>query len=63
MKSANNILEPVIENIIILGFLMADTSSQQNLYKLCDICHIFTLYWVKITFTHFVLSHERHFQL
>ena len=26
MKSAKNIWEPVIENIIILGILMADTS-------------------------------------
>ena len=44
-KSAKNIWEPVFEDVIILGFLMADTSSkQQNIYIFCKICHIFTLY-------------------
>ena len=44
-KSAKNIWEPVIEDVIILGFLMADTSSKrQKIYICCKICHIFTLY-------------------
>ena len=35
-KSAKNIWEPVIENVIILGFLMADTSSKrQKIYIFC----------------------------
>ena len=29
-KSAKNIWEPVFENVIILGFLMADTSSKRQ---------------------------------
>ena len=29
-KSAKNIWEPVFENVIILGFLMADTSNDKN---------------------------------
>ena len=37
-KSAKNIWEPVFEDVIILGFLMADTSSkQQNIYIFCKI--------------------------
>ena len=33
-KSAKNIREPVFEHVIVLGFLMADTSSkQQKTYK------------------------------
>ena len=44
-KSAKNIWEPVIEDVIILGFLMADTSSKlQRIYRFGKICHIFTLY-------------------
>ena len=44
-KSAKNIWELVFENVIILGFLMADTSSKrQKIYIFCKICHIFTLY-------------------
>ena len=44
-KSAKNIWQPVLEDILILGFLMADTSSkQQKIYIFCKICHIFTLY-------------------
>ena len=44
-KSAKNIWEPVFEDVIILGFLMADTSSKrQNIYIFCKICDIFTLY-------------------
>ena len=39
-KSAKNIWEPVIENVIILGFLMAET----KIYIFCKICHSFTLY-------------------
>ena len=32
-KSAKNIWEPIFENVIILGFIMADTSSKrQNVY-------------------------------
>ena len=35
-KSAKNIWEPVFENVIILGFLMADTSSKrQKVYIFC----------------------------
>ena len=35
-KSAKNIWEPVFESIIILGFLMADTSSkEQKMYIFC----------------------------
>ena len=42
MKSTKNIWEPVIGNMIILGFLMADTSSKQlKIYIFCKICHIF----------------------
>ena len=42
--SVKNIWEPVFEDII-LGFLMADTSSKrQKIYGFCKICHIFTLY-------------------
>ena len=38
-----NIWEPVIENVIIVGHLMADTSSkQQKIYLFCEICYIFT---------------------
>ena len=44
-KSAKNIWEPVFEDVIILGFLMADTSSKrQKIYIFCKICHIFTLH-------------------
>ena len=43
-KFAKNIWEPVIENVIILGHLMADASSKrQKIYIFCEICHIFTL--------------------
>ena len=41
-KFTKDIWEPVIENIIILGHLMADTSSKGQ--KNCEICHIFTYY-------------------
>ena len=35
-KSAKNIWEPVFENVIILGFLVADTSSKrQKIYIFC----------------------------
>ena len=35
-KSAKNIWEPVIEEVIILGFLMADTSSKRpKIYIFC----------------------------
>ena len=35
----------IIENVIILGSLMADPSSKhQKMYIFCKICHIFTLY-------------------
>ena len=35
-KSAKNIWEPVFEDVIILGFLMANTSSKrQNIYIFC----------------------------
>ena len=44
-KFAQNIWEPVIENVLILGFLMADTpSNRQKIYIIWEICHIFTLY-------------------
>ena len=44
-KSAKNIWKPVFEDVIILGFLMADTSlKRQKIYIFCKICHIFTLY-------------------
>ena len=37
-KSAKNIWEPVFEDVIILGFLMADTSSKrQKIYIFCKI--------------------------
>ena len=63
-KSAKNIWEPVIETFIILGFLMADTSLKQpKIYTFCKICHIFTLYSAKITFTCLILSCESHFHL
>ena len=42
-----NIWEPVIENVIISGFLMTDTSSkQQKVYIFGEICHflLFMLY-------------------
>ena len=43
-KSTKNIWEPIIANIIILGFLIADTSSKQHkIYKFHKICHIFTM--------------------
>ena len=35
-KSAKNIWELVFENVIILGFLMADTSSKRQ--KVCIFC-------------------------
>ena len=36
MKSAKNIWEPVIQNVFILGFLMADTSSKRKkIYMFC----------------------------
>ena len=35
-KSAKNIWEPVIEEVIILGFLMADTSAKRpKIYIFC----------------------------
>ena len=44
-KFAKNIWEPVIDNIIILGHLMVNTSlKRQKVYIFCEICHIFTLY-------------------
>ena len=37
--------------VIILGYLMADTSSKwQKIYIFCKICHNFTLYWVNCKF-------------
>ena len=43
-KSAKNIWELVIEDVIILGFLLAYTSSKrQKIYIFCTICYIFTL--------------------
>ena len=57
-----NIRELVIENVFILGFLMADTSTkQQKLYILGEICHIFTLYRAKIMFMHFIISRKKPF--
>ena len=43
-KFAKNIWAPVIENVIILGHLMANILSRQRIYIFCEICHIFTLY-------------------
>ena len=44
-KSAKNIWEPVIENVIIVGFLMADNSSKRQKYT----------YFVKyVTFLHHI---------
>ena len=38
--------------LIILGFIMADTSSKrQKIYIYCEISYIFTLYWAKVMFT------------
>ena len=37
-KSAKNIWEPVFEDVIIFGFLMADTSSKQHkIYIFCKM--------------------------
>ena len=45
MKSIKNIGKPVIEKFIISDFLMADNSSkQQKVYILGEVCHVFTLY-------------------
>ena len=64
MKFTKNIWEPVIENVIILDHLMADTSSKrQKIYIFCKICHIFTLYCAKMIFTYLTISRESHFQL
>ena len=58
MKSAKNIWEPVFENVIILGFLMADTSSeQQNIYILLNMSHFYFI------MSNFLVSCESHFQL
>ena len=63
-KSAKNIWEPVFEDVIILGFLMADTSSKrQKIYIFCKICHTFTLYWGKNIFAYIKTSRESHFHL
>ena len=64
MKFAKNIWELVIQNVIVLGHVMADTSSKrQKTYILCEICHISTSYIAKIMFMYLVISHESHFQL
>ena len=63
-KFAKNIWEPVIENVILLGHLMADTSSKrQKIYIFCEICHIFYFILSKIIFIYLIISGESHFQL
>ena len=45
-KSAKNIWEPVFEDVIILGFLMADTSSKrQKIYIFCkNMSHFYAIF-------------------
>ena len=64
-KSAKNIWEPVFEDVISLGFLMADTSSKRHkIYICCNVtCHIFTLYGGKIIFAYIKTSRKSHFHL
>ena len=53
-----NIWEPVVQNVIILGFLMAVVL---YIYIFGEICHIFTLYSGKIMFSQLIMYHKRHF--
>ena len=62
--SAKNIWVPVIENIVILGFLMADTSSKLlTMYIFGELCHTFTLYWVRIMFLQLIIYRKKYFRL
>ena len=63
-KSAKNIWEPVFEDVIILDFLMADTSSkrQKNIHILENMSH-FYLILRKIIFAYMKISRESHFHL
>ena len=57
-------LELVIENVIILGHLMADTSSKrQKIYIFSEMSHIYLILSKNIMFTYLIISRERHFQL
>ena len=46
-KSAKNLLEPVIENVIILGYLLTTNLWKQwKSYKFEEISHIFYLTFI-----------------
>ena len=58
-KSAKNIYVPVIENVIIIGFLMVNTlSKQQRTNKFEEIFYIFTLYSLQMKFIDFEMSQK-----
>ena len=62
-KIHKNIWKQVFENVIFLGFLMADTNNNNLIYIFCETFKIFTLYIAKVMFTYLIISQESHFHL